>query len=127
LDRAFSDPGLVAHAEARFLGGPKWGGLQIHIGADATQLAPAIHQARAVLDALATLKIPDADVALVQEEFQRLEASTARTPRGRLVRLFESYRPGAVPPAAPTAESLEQLHRRLAANQHRLVVVQRRK
>ncbi len=128
LDRAFSDPGLVARAEAHFLGGPLFGGLFLQVVADEGQLGPATHQARAVLRAMAREGIPEEDIREAQKVHRAIEEENQRTQRGRLIRLFEMTR--ADLPSAPadlSEAALRQFHESLDEPHHRVVTVVRRK
>lgn len=128
LDRAFSDPGLVARAEAHFLGGEKFGGLYLHINADDGQLEPAIQQGRAVLAALAKPGIPEEDAADAEKMHARFESESLRTPRGRLIHLFEASRNDRDGSGRKVSLSaLSAFHRKLDGPEHRVVTVQRRK
>jgi hypothetical protein len=128
LDRAFSDPKLVARAEAHFLGGENFGGLYLHVTANDGQLEGAVHQARGVLAALATQGIPSNDAAEAKRIHESLEAETLETQRGRLIHLFETTRnEGKSSPTPVSLQALRAFHRKLDGPEHRIVTVQKRK
>lgn len=128
LDRGFSDPGLVARAEAHFLGGEQFGGLYLQVTANEGQLEPATQQARAVLAAMATQGIPPKDALDAEKMHAHLESETLRTQRGRLIHLFEKSRNDVARSAQKVSLShLREFHRKLDGPEHRVVTVRKRK
>lgn len=119
--------GLAASAEARWIGGSKFGGLVIRVGAEAHQLDQAVQQTRALLQRLAEGAVSDKDAALAQAEFSRQEELISRTGAGRLTRLWLK---GTTLPSTDVpidAAALRKLHRTLSEKNHRIVAVRRRK
>lgn len=128
LDRAFSDPSLVARAEAHFLGGSQFGGLYLHVTANEGQLEKATAQARAVLSALSSPGIPEKDAQEAHLAHDAIEAAAERTQQGRLIQLFESSRTdGTGSSGKVSASTLREFHRKLEGSAHRVVTVQKRK
>ena len=103
------------------------GGLVIRIGAEAHLLDRAVQQTRALLQSLSTGTTSDSEAALAQQEFQQREDMISRSAAGRLTRLWLSGKAEASSPTPITAASLRSLYKNFSAENHRVVIVRRRK
>lgn len=122
LDRALVQEGLVAHAEASFLGGSRFGALLVRVAAEEAQLEAAVAQTRALLARLGEGALDNEAIARAAAEFQRRTEASERRPAGRLVRLWLSP-----PTASLTPTALHEYQTQLRADQHRVVYVKQRR
>jgi hypothetical protein len=122
LERALTQPGLVATAEAHWLGGGERGALLIELGAEPLQLDQAVQQTRALLARLAAGATTKQEADLARAEQLRQDEAAAVSPRGRVVQLWFDKKPRPV-----TLEGLHELHRAFSAEKHLVVRVKRRK
>jgi hypothetical protein len=122
LDQALTAPGLVATAQALYLGGSTEGGLLVALSGEPDQLPRAEAQARALLDALARGGLTPADAERAEQARQERELAELSGPRARIVQLWQGRKP--VPVTAP---ALSAFARGLAAARHGVVRLEKRK
>ena len=114
--------GLVQHFDAVWQGNLRGGALFIHVGAAEGQLNQSVEQVRLGLQNLSQVGLNPAEVEELRREFARRQKRTLDQPLGRLVQLWSDRSP-----LSPTAAELAVLGSELRADQHRVVLVKRRK
>jgi hypothetical protein len=81
-----------------------------------------------VLAALATGNMPERDALLASAEHERVERSALRSQKTRLVQLLTTDRVSASEGSSSVnVEALRKFHRQLGSDQHRVILVKRRK
>lgn len=122
LDRALRQPGLVASAQAEWLGNEQGGALLISLRASQRELPIATDQTRAVLHELSkgAVSADDANQARLALAAQRKVRQ--RSPRGRVVELFFAEGPEPSPPTL-SRKALLDLTDQLSPERHRISTV----
>lgn len=122
LDQSLTAPGLIATAEARWLGGEGVGGLVITLAGESEQLPTAEHQARALLARLAQGELTEEDAEQARAAQVERDERGRASPRGRVVELWQGKTQRPVSRAA-----LSEFLRGFAAERHLIVRVRSRK